>query len=86
MSGIVAFAFMIIQPEDFNIEEAKLELPDYVKMNLKEALLPYLRGIGLFGYSSEQKRKVFALGNTGKSKCFIHSFKGISNVNENSIC
>ncbi len=45
-----------------------LDLPDIVKQNIKQNLMPYLGAIELDGYEPYKMRKMMIVGNTGKFK------------------
>ena len=45
-----------------------LDIPDFVKNNLSDRFIPYLRAIQLDGYEKYKKRKLMIVGNTSKLK------------------
>ena len=53
--------------EDAEKIEEYLDIPDFVKEDLSERLIPYLRAIQLDGYEKYKKRKLMIVGNTSKS-------------------
>ena len=66
MSAIIGMASIVNNPTDFDVTSLTLELPSSVKMDLKDALMPYLNSVLLSGYETNQTRKVYFMGNTGE--------------------
>ena len=66
MSAILAIAIKTIGMEmnDSSLVMDKIDLPDFVKENMKDNLIPYLRAIQLDGYETYKKRKMMIVGNT----------------------
>ena len=77
MSTIIAMGLVIVRPDDrlFATIASHLDLPDVIKGNLEERIIPYLQAIKLDGYDSKKKRKMFVIGNTG-----MHNFEPINVV------
>jgi hypothetical protein len=60
-------ALLVVSPKGVDIRKTtlNLEIPEVVKLTLKQSLRPYLGSIMVDGYADKKKRKVFILGNTG---------------------
>ena len=68
LSALIATAYTIVgRRQRFHLSSIKLSLPPDVLTNLETKLLIYLEAIEISGYVTHKTRKVFVIGNTGRS-------------------
>ena len=68
LSALIATAYIIVgRPRKFHLSDINLSLPLDILRNLEAKLLIYLEAIEISGYVKHKTRKVFVIGNTGRS-------------------